>query len=253
MFRQLSKMAENESNNLMRANETDSISLDGRRLSVADLYAVAARPDVARVRIFALKQSLAPLAPLTSLRHLELTDPYVLDGLDHLEQLESLMLYAFPRITSLDLVGTLTNLKKLMLSTPPGYDASRKCYEVESFEPLARLTNLESLTMRGIVPKSGGLEPIHRLTQLRKVDITHVYVFGLEDYARLAAALPLAEGHCLHPVYEATWVGTCPRCGSPRVALTAPPPRTPKTACPICDRERIERHLTAWNWVLSQS
>ena len=243
-------MAEHDSEDAVRASETDSLSLDGRRLSVADLYAVAARPDVASVRIFALKQSLAPLS---SLRHLELTDPNVLGGLDQLEQLESFMLYAFPRITSLDLVGTLANLKKLMLSTPPGYDASRKYYEVESFEPLARLTHLESLTMRGIVPKSGGLEPIHRLTQLRRVDITHVHVFGLEDYARLAAALPLAEGHCLQPVYEAHWTGTCPRCGSARVALTAAPPRSPKTACPICDRERIERHLTAWNWVLSQS
>ena len=246
-------MAENDSDTPMRVSETDSISLDGRRLSVADLYAVAARPDVTRVRIFALKQSLAPLAPLMSLRHLELTDPYVLDGLDHLEQLESLMLYAFPRITSLDLVGTLTSLKKLMLSTPPGDDASRSYYEVESFDPLARLSSLESLTMRGIVPKSGGLEPIYRLTQLRRVDITHVHVFGLEDYARLAAALPLAEGHCLQPVHEAQWAGTCPRCGSARSALTAPPPHGPKTACPICDRERIERHLAAWNWVLSQS
>jgi hypothetical protein len=246
-------MAENDSDSPARASEMDSISLDGRRLSVADLYAVAARPDVTRVRIFALKQSLAPLAPLMSLRHLELTDPYVLDGLDHLEQLESLMLYTFPRITSLDVVGTLTNLKTLMLSTPPGYDASRKYYEVESFAPLAHLTSLESLTMRGIVPKSGGLQPIHRLTQLRRVDITHVHVFSLEDYARLAAALPSAEGHCLQPVYEAQWAGTCPRCGSARVVLTAPPPRSPNTACPICDRERIERHLTAWNWVLSQS
>jgi len=183
-------MAENDSDKPVRASETDSISLDGRRLSVADLSVEKKRPDVTRVRIFALKQSLAPLAPLLSLRHLELTDPYVLDGLDQLEQLESLMLYAFPRITSLDLIGTLTSLKKLMLSTPPGYDASRKYYEVESFEPLARLTSLESLTMRGIVPKSGGLEPIHRLTQLRRVDITHVHVFSLEDYARLAAALP---------------------------------------------------------------
>jgi len=246
-------MAETDSGNLVGANETDSISLDGRRLSVADLYAVAARPDVTRVRIFGLKQNLAPLAPLTSLRHLELTDPYVLDGLDQLEQLESLMLYAFPRITSLDLVGSLANLKKLTLSTPPGDDASRTYGEVDSFEPLARLSSLESLTMRGIVAKSGGLEPIHRLTQLRHVDITHVHVFGLEDYARLAAALPLAEGHCLQPVQEAQWAGTCPRCGSARVALTAPPPRSRKTACPICDRERIERHLAAWNWVLSQS
>ena len=246
-------MAEHESDSVQRANETNSISLDGRLLSVADLYAVAARPDVTRVRIFALKQNLSPLAMLTSLQHLELTDPHVLDGLESLQQIESLMLYAFPRITSLEPVGALTNLKKLMLSTPPGYDASRKCYEVESFEPLAQLTTLETLTMRGIVPKTGGLEPIGRLTNLRRVDITHVYTFGLEDYARLAAALPHAEGHCLQAVYEAAWAGACPRCGGARVALTAPPPRTPKTACPICDRERIERHLAAWDWVLSQN
>lgn len=246
-------MPENDSDNVARANETNSISLDGRRISVADLYAVAARPDVTRVRIFALQQSLAPLAPLLSLHHLELTDPFVLDGLDQLEQLESLMLYAFPRITSLDLVGSLPHLEKLILSTPPGYDASGKCYEVESFEPLARLTQLESLTIRGVVPKIGGLEPLHRLPQLRRVDITHVRVFGLEDFARLAAALPLTEGHCLQPVYEASWAGDCPRCTSARVVLTAPPPHRPKIACPICDRERIERHLTAWNWVLSQS
>jgi hypothetical protein len=246
-------MAENEPDGVRRADEMNTISLDGRLLSIADLYAVAARPDVTRIRIYALKQNLGPLATLTSLRHLELTDPHVLDGLEGMQQIESLMLYAFPRITSLDAVGTLTNLRKLTLSTPPGYDASRKCYEVESFEPLARLADLEALTMRGIVPKTGGLEPIRRLTSLRRVDITHVYVFGLEDYARLAAALPRAEGHCLQPVFEASWAGTCPRCGSPRVALTSPPPRTPKTACPICDRERIERHLTAWNWVASQS
>jgi hypothetical protein len=246
-------MAETEPDGVRRASETNTISLDGRLMSIADLYAVAARPDVTRIRIYALKQNLGPLATLTSLRHVELTDPHVLDGLDGMQQIESLMLYAFPRITSLDAVGTLTNLKTLTLSTPPGYDASRTCYEVDSFEPLARLANLEALTLRGIVPKTGGLEPIRRLTSLRRIDITHVYAFGLEEYARLAAALPLAEGHCLQPVFEAAWAGACPRCGSPRVALTAPPPRTPKTACPICDRERIERHLTAWNWVLSQN
>ena len=179
-------------------------------LSEADLYAVAARPDVTRVKIFGLKHNLAPLATLASLRHLDLTDPQTLDGLERIEQLEALTLYAFPRITSLDAVGKLHNLKNLHLSTPPGYDASRQCYEVESFEPLAALANLETLTMRGIVPKAGGLDPIRRLTNLRRVDISHVYVFSIEDYARLAAALPLAEGHCLQPVFEATWAGACP-------------------------------------------
>jgi hypothetical protein len=215
-------MAEEDRSTLQRANETNTISLDGRRLTTADLYAVAARPDVTRVKIFGLKERVGPLTMLASLRELDLTDPSTLDGLDELQQLESLTLYAFPRITSLEPIGALTNLKKLVLSTPPGYDAARKCYEVDSLEPLARLSDLESLTMRGIAPKSGRLDPIRRLTHLRRVDITHVYMFGLEDYAQLAAALPAAEGHCLQPVFEAAWAGACPQCGRPRVVLTAP-------------------------------
>ena len=238
---------------LQRTKETNTISLDGRRLVTADLYAVAARPDVTRVKIFGLKESLAPLTMLASLRELDLTDPSTLDGLDELTQLESLTLYAFPRIASLEPIGALTNLTRLLLSTPPGYDASRKCYEVESLEPLARLSNLEALTMRGIAPKSGRLDPIRRLTNLRRVDISHVYMFGLADYAQLAAALPAATGHCLQPVFEASWAGTCPQCGRPRVVLTAPPPRTPRMACPVDDQARIERHLADWNRAKSAS
>jgi hypothetical protein len=240
-------MAEENPGHPQRESDMTTISLDGRRLTDADLYAVAASPDVTRVKIFGLKQSIAPLTMLASLRDLDLTDPATLDGLDELQQLESLTLYAFPRITSLEAIGALTNLKKLLLSTPPGYDASRKCYEVDSLEPLGRLSRLESLTMRGIVPRSGRLEPIRRLTSLRRVDITHVYMFGLADYAQLAAALPAAEGHCLQPVFDAAWAGACPQCGRPRVVLTAPPPRTPRMACPVDDQARIERHVAAWD------
>ena len=103
--------------------------------------------------------------------------------------------------------------------------------------------------MRGIVPKTGRLKPLERLKNLREIGITHVHVFGIEDYALLAHALPDTQGHCLQPVFEATWAGTCSRCGGARVAFTAPPPRSPRTACPVCDRARIERHVNAWNSV----
>src|SRR5260370_19660866 len=121
------------------------VLLDGRSLSDADLRAVAVRPDVVRLRIHGLAQSVAPLSALAPLRELDLTDPRTLDGLEQLQQLESLTLYAFPRITSLNPLGILTHLKKLLLSTPPGYDASRKCYDVESLEPIGRLIDLEAL------------------------------------------------------------------------------------------------------------
>lgn len=221
-------------------------------MTASDLDAVARQADVVRLRIVGLQRSLEPLETLVSLRELELVDPRTLDGLDRLQQLEALTLYAIAHVSSLAAVAYLANLRKLLVSTPPGYDASRKCYEVESLEPIASLTRLEELTMRGIVPRTGRLKPLARLNSLRKIGITHVYVFGIEDYAQLARALPEAQGHCLQPVFEAPWTGVCSRCGRARVAFTAPPPRTPRTACPVCDRVRIERHVNAWNSVANR-
>jgi len=218
-------------------------------MTASDLEAVARDADVVRLRVVGLKQNLGPLEKLVSLRELELVDPRAIEGLDRLHQLEALTLYAIPHVGSLAPLAKLTDLRRLLVSTPPGYDASRKCYEVESLEPIASLTRLEQLTMRGIVPRTGRLKPLERLKNLREIGITHVYVFGIEDYAQLAQALPDAQGHCLQPVFEATWAGVCSRCGGARVAFTAPPPRSPRTACPVCDRARIERHVKAWNSV----
>ena len=105
------------------------------------------------------------------------------------------------------------------LRFPPGYDASRKCHLVETLAPLARLTALESLTMRGVLPDDRRLDPLHSLKTLRELAITHVYEFGLEDYAALARALPAARGHCLQPSFAASWAGTCKRCGVARVGV----------------------------------
>jgi hypothetical protein len=218
-------------------------------MTASDLEAVAREADVVRLRIVGLKQSLGPLERLVSLRELELVDPRTIDGLDRLQHLEALTLYAIAHVSSLAPVAKLTNLRKLLVSTPPGYDASRKCYEIESLEPIASLTRLEKLTMRGIMPRAGRLKPLERLNSLRNIGITHVYVFEIEDYAQLARALPDAQGHCLQPVFQAPWAGMCSHCGGARVAFTAPPPRSPRTACPVCDRARIERHVNAWNSV----
>ncbi len=184
---------------------------------------------------------------MKSLRHLELEDPLTLQGLDGLTQLSSLTIYSFPRVHSLEPLGALTKLQRLHLSTPPSYDASRKVHHVDPLEPLGQLRNLESLVMRGVLPTLGGLQSLHGLVLLRHLEITHVYGFAIDEYAQLARALPLAKGHCLVPYFEATWTGKCRKCGRQRLALTAPPPRTPSVLCSVCNRDRLERHIDVWN------
>lgn len=207
----------------------------------------ASSPDAEAVRVCKLRDPLLPFAGLSSLRHLEIHDPLTLDGLDHLTQLSSLTIYSFPRVHSLEPLGGLTELRRLQLSTPPSYDASRKVHHVDSLEPVGRLRNLEWLVMRGVLPTIGGLHPLHRLLHLRELEITHVYGFAMDEYAQLARGLPLVRGHCLLPYFEATWTGSCKKCGRQRVALTAPRPRTASVLCPACNRDRLERHIGAWN------
>ena len=177
----------------------------------------ASHPDAETVRVSKLRTSLLPFERLSSLRHLEINDPLTLEGLDHLTQLSSLTIYSFPRVHSLDALGGLTELRRLHLSTPPSYDASRKVHHVDSLEPLGHLRKLESLVMRGVLPTIGGLQPLHRLLLLRHLEITHMYAFPIAEYAQLARALPLAEGHCLVPYFEAPWTGSCKKWGGQRV------------------------------------
>jgi len=225
----------------------ERIVVDGARCTERELRALASVPLATHLQVSRLRVSLAGLADLPHLQDLHLVDPGTLEGLERLQQLVSLTVYCFPKIHSLSPIGSLTNLKTLLVSTPPGYDAGRKCHRVESLEPLGRLGDLEALTLRGVLPDQGRLDALRALKGLRQLAITHVYAFGIDDYAGLARALPNTSGHCLQPYYEAHWTGTCRHgCGRARVALTAPPPRSPRMLCPDCDRARLERHVAAW-------
>jgi hypothetical protein len=228
------------------------VFVDGAGCTERDLRALGALPRATHIQISRLRVSLDGLADLPHLQDLHLVDPGTLEGLEELQRLVSMTVYHFPKIHSLTPIGSLTNLKTLLASTPPSYDASRKCHNVESLSAIGRLSHLEALTLRGVLPGEGRLDALRALKGLKQLGITHVYAFSLEDYARLARALPNTIGNCLRPYYEAHWAGTCRRgCGRARVALTAPPPRSPRTLCPDCDRERLERHVVAWMAVVN--
>lgn len=191
--------------------------------------------------------SLAPLRALAHLAALELDDPPTLAGLDQLVDLKCLVLRHFRRIKSLEPVGTLSGLRAISMSTIPSWDASRRCLEVESLEPLSELADLESLCLIGVKPLDGRLDPLQRLTNLKYLHLSHEFQFQLEDYAALARALPHASGHCLLPYYLIPQLSLrCKRCGGDMVFLTGPRPRTRRQLCPICDEQKLSEHDRQW-------
>jgi hypothetical protein len=192
--------------------------------------------------------TLAPLAALESLEALELDDPPTLSGLEQLIHLKCLVLRHFRRIKSLAPLAALSGLRAISMSTIPSWDASRRCLEVDSLEPLSKLASLESLCLIGVKPLDGQLDLLHHLTQLKYLHISHEFQFQLEDYAALARALPNASGHCLVPYFAIPQLSVrCKRCAGEIVFLTGPRPRTRRQLCPICGEEKLAEHERQWN------
>jgi hypothetical protein len=199
---------------------------------------VLTRPGEGDLRVLAAKRpravtifeypfdSLTPLAVLAGVEVLKIQDSGAL--------------------RSLDGAGALLGLQNLVISTPPAWDGSSRKIQVASLQPLQSLTSLERLLLLGVRPQDLDLSPIMRMTHLTEVDIGGVAEFTLEHYAKLAAALPHAEGRCLRPYYELKGVGFCKKCKGPQVLLNGAPPRTRKWLCPRCNQKPLEAHVAAW-------
>ncbi len=222
------------------------------RATQSDLELLARFASVASVSLVAPQiQSLAPLQALPLLEALNLHDPPTLLGLDELGDLKCLVLRHFRRIKSLLGIRALSRLHVVSMSTLPSWDASRRCLEVESFEPLSNLSGLESLCLMGVWPLDRRLDALHGLVRLKYLHMSHVYNFQLEDYAALARALPNASGHCLEPYYTLPNLGLrCSRCGGEMVLLTGPRPRTRHQLCPKCHRHKLQEHQQLWDAIV---
>ncbi len=183
------------------------------------------------------------------LRVLFLSEVHALRGIEHLTQVRDLVLYHLPKVQSLEPLAALRDLQFLTISTPASWDASRKCIEVDSLEPLRSLRGLISLDLCGVLPSEGGLRPLWELTKLQRLEISHVYAFGLRDYAELAAHLPGTVGSCLRPCFSMGFATPCRRCGRQMVCLVGGPPRAHRLLCVDCDRLRLEAHIEAWKAV----
>jgi hypothetical protein len=82
--------------------------------------------------------SLEPLRALAHLAALELDDPPTLAGLDQLVELKCLLLRHIRRIKVLRRLANYTDCGRSRFRRS-SWDASRRCLEVESLEPLSQL------------------------------------------------------------------------------------------------------------------
>lgn len=196
--------------------------------SADDLARLAANPTRPGLIVFSLRdENLAGLAVLAG-------------------PLRVLKISGAPRLRSLDGVERLTELRELVVATPTGSAGSGRSIDVASFEPLERLERLERLVLHDVRPADLDLAPVMRMTWLREVEISGVPEFTIEDYARLAMALPTTQGRCLQPYVTIAGIGMCRRCRGQSVLLNGTAPRARRWVCPTCHPALLSRHVARW-------
>jgi hypothetical protein len=172
-----------------------------------------------------------------------------LDEVSDFSQLEVLKIQGAPKLTSLEGTQALVALRELVLATPTGSDGSGRHIAIDSFAPLERLGNLRRLILLHVRPRDLDLSPIMRMSQLEDVDIGGVPELTVEDFARLAMALPGASGRCLAPYCVIPGIGRCGKCAAQQVLLAGAPPRARKWVCPTCNPKLLATHVARWEAV----
>ena len=192
---------------------------------------LASLPEMPKLRT--LRLSSVTRVPLTSL-----------EPLSRVPSLERLILHHVPMVQSLDALTVLARLKDLLIENSPG--SITKLHELDSLQPLVSLRSLERLELRGIRVRRQGLSPLEHMTWLKTLVVNNS--FEIEEFARLAAALPNTEGFCLHPSVPIAM--PCQHCHAEKVMLIGR--NRPQFACPQCQMKHVTRHVAAFNRVKSE-
>ena len=139
------------------------------------------------LRVFSPK--LTDLTPLESLLEVE----YIIVDWNHKTSrlwnisknvnLKELALRSFRKVIDITDLQTATQIKGLFI----GGDEDKK-WQINTFEPLANLTNLEILQLWQIRLNDGSFHPLYNLKQLKYIN-PDMSICSTEEYAKLFAAL----------------------------------------------------------------
>ena len=184
------------------------------------------------------------VASLTSVEAVVMTDARKVDsvrGVTGLPRLEWLALSDVRPLSRLDDLVEARHLRGLGLG-----GAMWTAMKVDTLAPLGALSELEVLKLVNVRVADGSLAPIAKLSALRELGIPNF--FKLEEYARIAAALPNVNAHWLSGFFggdspEHPKGVACKKCKSPTVSTLGKPI---KYLCPACDSDKVEKHRARW-------
>ncbi|MHA7813878.1 MAG: hypothetical protein ACX94C_10845 [Phycisphaerales bacterium] len=163
-----------------------------------------------------------------------------LKSLRHVPDLKVLKLFSPNKLCSLEGIDKLSQLEALELTTAPG---SYKAIQIDSFEPLGALQNLDYLTIIEIIPDDGSLVSLSQLLKLKHLFLSNHY--SLEQLACLAALRPDLQ-HQLMPtrVFDQSYGIQCKKCKARSTLLKGlRGTRKHAWACQECNPTRIKSHI----------
>jgi hypothetical protein len=183
---------------------------------------------------------LSPLARLRNLESLSIeTAPKVeaLDQFGDFDWLDGLALLHFPSVKSIEPLGRLSKIQALAIA---GSMWTRMT--IESLAPISSLKCLRFLHLTNLKAVDNSLEPLQELTTLEELECGNF--FPMEQFARLAAALPQARCTWFSPLVS---LGSlpCKKCGRTDLVLLTGKGAT--RLCRTCDEARVRKHEEAFH------
>ncbi|HEX8944627.1 MAG TPA: hypothetical protein VF785_15925 [Gemmatimonadaceae bacterium] len=135
-------------------------------------------------------RDLRTLAGLSQLRILSVSVSSRLESLDGIATLANLQMVSTwhtPKLTSIEALASLRQLRIVFLS-----GAMYKPMRLPSLRPLSELEHLTKLHLSSVRVADGSLEPLSRLTRLRRLDLPLTFRRG--EFEMLERVLPNAQG-----------------------------------------------------------
>jgi hypothetical protein len=205
------------------------------RVNDRRMTAIAACGSLERLYLDGVRSQVAGLDRLQNLVVVSLdsaTRLLSLDEIPRLAALEALSVQNAPRVTTLAALRDGHRLKALNVS---GGIWSRM--NIESLDPLRRLTGLRYLDLLHLKVRDESLEPLEGLIDLKMLRLANFY--PLREFARLSSRLTKTECSWFRPFVDLPNV-QCGKCHtSSIVVLTG---KGSSTLCRHCDAVRLERH-----------